>query len=277
MKSLVVICISVTCFVSAAWCARNNQCKSYDDALQDINYELDQESRKHHFYFPYDKYTYIDKTKHVLKELNTRIKQNQRNQGSDQCSSLENAVKVKSVKYGVEIEGFDDSITRFNKLIDFLDERNQNQRNDTDRKQVVSQQIALAYVDLRKDLEHANATILRLNQTNSELSRNYLILQKEYHKIYAKLLANAAAIHGKSGNITGLHNETVTIKPELLNLPTTTTMTTLNGTDTEMSSEADPATNTTAVEPFKVDVRASPAMGTRSTKGKHQTSAESDH
>lgn len=247
MKSLIVIFVSVTCFFSAVSCYSNKQCQSFDYALQDINYELDQEARKHNFYFPYGQNTYIAKTKLVLKELNTRIKQGQQSRVSNQCTSLENAVKVKSIKYGLEIEGLEDSVTRFDKLIDFLDERNQNQRNDTDRKQVVSQEIALAYVDLQEDLKHANATIVRLNQTNSDLQRNYQVLQQEYHKILAKLHANAAAIHGKTGNVTGLHNETVTIKPELLNLPTTTVNNQAGGPA---------ATNTTAGEPFDVDVRA---------------------
>ncbi|EDS38099.1 secreted protein [Culex quinquefasciatus] len=263
MKHLLVAIVSVTCFLSVVWCYSNAQCRSFDNALQDINYELDQESRKHNFYFHYTQNTYIAKTKHVLKELNTRIKQKQQSRDSTQCTALENAVKVKSLNYGLEIEGLEDSVSRFEKLIDFLDERNLNQRNDTDRKLVVSQQIALAYVDLQEDLKQANAAIDRLNQTNSDLTRNYQVLQQEYHRLLAKLHANAAAIHGKTGNITGLHNETATIKPELLNLPTANNVTTLTNSTEEAGA--------LVKEPFDVDVRTNVT-----TNKNNSTNAEAD-
>lgn len=254
MKHLLVAVISATCFASVVMCYSysNAQCRSFDNALQDINYELDQEARKHSFYFPYGQNTYLDKTKHVLKELNAKIKQKQQSRVSTQCTALESAVKVRSIKYGLEIEGLEDSVTRFNKLIDFLDERNQNQRNDTDRKQVVSQQIALAYVDLQEDFQHANATIAQLSQTNSELTKKNQVLQQEYHKILTKLLANAAAIHGKTGTVTGLHNETVTIKPDLLNLPMANNVTTTPTNSTDVAG--DPVIEASK-KPLDFDVR----------------------
>lgn len=261
MKHLLVVVISVTCLVSSVWCYSNAQCRSFDYALQDINYELDREATNHNFYFLHWQKTYLDKTKHVLKELNKKIKQKQPSRVSTQCTALDNAVKVKSLNYGLEIEGLEDGVTRFEKLIDFLDERNQNQRNDTDRKLLVSQEIAKAYVDLQEDLIEANATIAHLNKTNSDLARNYEVLRKEYHKILAKLHANAPAVHGKTGNITGLHNETSTIKPELLNLPTVNNVTDLvNSTD-----EAIAPANATSKEPFDVDVRMNDSTNKNST------------
>lgn len=251
MKLLAVAFVGVTCLISVVWCYSKWECKSFDDALQDINYELDQEASRHKFRFPYGQMTYVGKTKHVLKELNNKIKQKQQARVSPQCTALENAVKVKSMNYGLEIEGLEDGVTRLEKLVNFLDERNQNQRNDTDRKQVVSQKIAQAYVRLEEDLKEANAAITRLNHTNVEWANKYQILQQEYHKILAKLHANAAAIHGKTGNVTGLHNQTSTIKPELLNLPSTNSVTSL----TNSTDEAAPPTDIDPKKSFDVDVR----------------------
>ncbi|XP_055611755.1 uncharacterized protein LOC129758300 [Uranotaenia lowii] len=209
MNSLVIVVLIGFC-LSSGYCY---SCQNYLNQLNQINHEVYNQAQKNGFFVPYRLQSYSEKAIYALNQINGN------------CKQLEEDITNESRNRDIEIEGLESGLTRFQKLIEFLDERNQHQLRETDIERQSKVKCEDEKYDQLEQLDEMKANITAQAKIIKDLTAKNKKLENENKKLQSRITKNSPAIHGQTGQVTGveLPINSTTVPAESEFIPPTTT------------------------------------------------------